>query len=128
MLITADDPATTSALIRRGIRRWLATALDLTRGGGVVPDKEAGTAAENVQGFAIRREWRNGSHDLFGFTPDKEVAERSLVRDKRYWLYGPVRPEAVFLLPVNAADVDRHPVDGCFGSLCPDTRERGELR
>ncbi|WP_152748329.1 MULTISPECIES: hypothetical protein [Micromonospora] len=84
------------------------------------------TSDEFAWGYAIRREWANGSHDLFGFTPDVETAQRRLDRDRSYWRGGPVRPAAVFLVPANAADVSRHPVDGCRLSCCPDLVERGQ--
>ena len=128
MLTTATDPVTTAVVRRRNVGRWLATRLGLARPAGAGPDAGAGTSTEFVWGYAIRREWGDGSHDLFGFTPDKDVAERCLARDRSYWHSGPVRPVAVYLVPVNAAAVDRHPVDGCRSSSCPDAAERGEGR
>ncbi|MEU9508574.1 hypothetical protein AB0D32_20130 [Micromonospora sp. NPDC048170] len=81
---------------------------------------------EYVWGYAIRREWPDGAHDLFGFAADPETAQRWLDRDRAYWRGGPVRPAAVYLVAANAADVDRHPVAGCRRSCCPDSPERGQ--
>ena len=128
MLTTATDPVTTAAPRRRGVGRWLATRLGVTHPAGAVPHAGAGTSTEFVWGYAIRREWRNGSHDLFGFTPDAGIAQRRLARDQSYWHYGPVRPAAVYLVPACLGDVDRHPVGGCRRSWCPDSLERGESR
>ncbi|MFY1597347.1 hypothetical protein [Micromonospora sp. WMMD737] len=77
-------------------------------------------------GYAIRREWPSGEHDLFGFTPDADIAQRHLDRDQGYWQSGPVRPAAVFVVAVNARDVERHPVGGCRQSWCPNVPERGQ--
>ena len=76
-------------------------------------------------GFAVRREWANGLHDLFGFTPDVQAAQRRLEREGGYWRFGPVRPVAVYLVAANAGDVASHPVDGCDRSGCPDDPDRG---
>ncbi|MGN9811427.1 hypothetical protein ACTMSW_18980 [Micromonospora sp. BQ11] len=84
------------------------------------------TSDEFAWGYAVRREWANGSHDLFGFTPDAGTARRRLERDHSYWRLGPVRPAAVYLVAATAADVDRHPVDGCQGSCCPNSTDRGQ--
>ncbi|WP_107076695.1 hypothetical protein [Micromonospora sp. MH33] len=84
------------------------------------------TSDEFAWGYAIRREWASGCHDLFGFTPDAQTAQRWLDRDQGFWRRGPVRPAAVYLVAANAADVCRHPVDGCRRSGCPDVVERGQ--
>ncbi|MFI2270648.1 hypothetical protein [Micromonospora aurantiaca (nom. illeg.)] len=77
------------------------------------------TSDEFARGYVIRREWANGCHDLFGFTPDTQTAQRWLDRDQVYWRRGPVRPTAVYLVPANAADVSRHPTSGCRAVSCP---------
>lgn len=86
------------------------------------------TLSEYAWGYAIRREWPDGTHDLFGFTPHAHLAQRRLDRDLGFWRSGPVRPAAVYLVAANAADVGRHPVDGCRGAWCPDSPERGQQR
>ncbi|MEU7753662.1 hypothetical protein [Micromonospora sp. NPDC049171] len=95
------------------------TGTDLTLAGDVTP-------SEYAWGYAIRREWPDGAHDLFGFTPDTHTAIRRLHRDRSFWRGGPVRPTAVYLVPTNAAEVDGHPVDGCRRSECPDSPQRGQ--
>ncbi|MDG4807639.1 hypothetical protein O7634_12840 [Micromonospora sp. WMMD1120] len=84
------------------------------------------TSTEYAWGYAIRREWPDGTHDLFGFTADTDTATRQLNRDRSFWRSGPVRPTAVYLVPANAADVGAHPVDGCRRSGCPDSPKRGQ--
>ncbi|MEU3455261.1 hypothetical protein ABZ671_16945 [Micromonospora sp. NPDC006766] len=86
------------------------------------------TTSKYAWGYAVRREWSNGSHDLFGFTSDKGEAERSLTRDQSYWRRGPVRPVAVYVVAANASAVEQHAVDGCRSASCPDSPKRGELR
>ncbi len=106
--------------------RWWPARLTTARTGAAVTDAGDVTPVEFAWGYAIRREWPNGAHDLFGFTPDAHVARRRLDRDQGYWRAGPVRPVAVYLVAASAADVDRHPVDGCRRSGCPDAVERGQ--
>ncbi|WP_141714037.1 hypothetical protein [Micromonospora inyonensis] len=89
--------------------------------GGVTSDAYA-------WGYAVRREWSSGAHDLFGFTPDAAIAQRRLDRDQGYWRTGPMRPAAVYLVAANAVDVNRHPVDGCRMVSCPDSPRVGEWR
>ncbi|MFJ6200138.1 hypothetical protein [Micromonospora sp. NPDC092111] len=91
-----------------------------------VTNRAEGASDTFVWGYAIRREWPDGAHDLFGFTPRADVALRRLDRDRGYWRTGPVRPTAVYLVAVNAADVAAHPVRGCRRSSCPDAPQRGQ--
>ncbi|MFG3420869.1 hypothetical protein ACIBTZ_21585 [Micromonospora sp. NPDC049460] len=86
------------------------------------------TAAKYAWRYAIRREWPDGHHDLFRFTPDADTTQRRLGRDQGYWRAGPVRPATVHLMAANALTGDRHPADDCQRSSCPIFPERGELR
>ncbi|MER7457301.1 hypothetical protein [Micromonospora sp. NPDC126480] len=106
--------------------RWWPGRLVTARTGAAVPDADGVASDEFAWGYAIRREWPNDVHDLFGFTPDAATAQRRLDRDRSFWRSGPVRPTAVYLVPVNAAVVRRHPVEGCRNSSCPDAPERGQ--
>ncbi|NJC13035.1 hypothetical protein F4558_002861 [Micromonospora profundi] len=103
--------------------RWsarLPTAPSAAAGVGDV------ASTEYAWGYAVRRQWPDGAHDLFGFTPRADLAQRRLDRDRDYWRSGPVRPTAVYLVAANAADVNRHPVNGCRRSGCPDSTQRGQ--
>lgn len=111
---------------RRNAGRWLPPWPSTARTDVAVTDTGDVTPRELVWGYAIRREWPDGAHDLFGFTPDAETARRRLDRDQGYWRCGPVRPAAVYLVAANAADVSGHPVDGCRRSGCPDVVDRGQ--
>ncbi|SCF01158.1 hypothetical protein GA0070562_5106 [Micromonospora tulbaghiae] len=125
-----------SRLRRPNAGRWLLAWLGAAPGGAAaVTDAGAVTSREFVWGYAIRREWPDGSHDLFGFASDARVAQRRLGRDQDYWRGGPVRPLAVYVVAASAADVDGHPVDGCrrtgcpnvpAHSRCPDSPDRGQ--
>lgn len=78
-----------------------------------------------VWGYAVRREWPDGTHDLFGFVARLEEAEERVARDRRYWRAGPVRPTAVYVVGASEGDVLRHPVDGCRSVWCLSSVERG---
>ncbi|MEW2385586.1 hypothetical protein AB0873_26340 [Micromonospora sp. NPDC047707] len=105
---------------------WWPARLTTAHTGAAVTDAGGVTSEEFAWGYAIRREWPDGAHDLFGFTADAAIAQRRLDRDRGFWRSGPVRPAAVYLVPVNAAVVRRHPVGGCRNSSCPDAPERGQ--
>ncbi len=106
--------------------RWLRPSSSSAQADAAVTDAGDVTSDEFAWGYAIRREWASGSHDLFGFTPDVETARCRLDRDRGYWRRGPVRPAAVYLVAANVTDVDRHPVDGCRLAGCPDSPNRGQ--
>ncbi|WP_152748217.1 hypothetical protein [Micromonospora sp. RV43] len=110
---------------RRNASRWQAGSTAACASTAVTDAGDV-TSDEFAWGYAIRRQWPHGAHDLFGFTPDAATARRRLDRDRRYWRRGPVRPAAVYLVAANAADVSRHPVDGCRRSCCPDSTDRGQ--
>ncbi|WP_431937068.1 hypothetical protein [Micromonospora sp. RP3T] len=83
------------------------------------------TSDEVAWGYAVRREWANGLHDLFGFTADAKAAKRQLDHEAAFWRLGPVRPVAVYLVAATSVEVDRHPVGGCDRTSCPDSPDRG---
>lgn len=128
-MLTLTAGSTTSAPpLLSSLGRRVAALLGAARSGAAVTDAGDVTSAEYAWGYAIRREWPNGMHDLFGFTADQQAAERSLDHDQRYWRRGPIRPTAVYLVAANASDVNRHPMDGCRSTSCPDSPERGQRR
>ncbi|SCL17917.1 hypothetical protein GA0074694_2174 [Micromonospora inyonensis] len=108
--------------------RWSPAELTVARAGAAVMDAGGVTSDAYAWGYAVRREWSSGAHDLFGFTPDAAIAQRRLDRDQGYWRTGPMRPAAVYLVAANAVDVNRHPVDGCRMVSCPDSPRVGEWR
>ncbi|WKU03932.1 hypothetical protein [Micromonospora sp. HUAS LYJ1] len=116
---------------RRAAGWWLPPWLTPTRSRPAASDRADGQADADTEpqahlwGYALRREWPDGTHDLFGFTPRADVALRRLDRDRGYWRTGPVRPVAVYLVPVHAADVTTHPVRDCRKASCPDAPRRG---
>lgn len=114
---------------RRAAGWWLPPWLTPARTRPATPDGagDADMGSEvHLWGYALRREWPDGTHDLFGFTPRADVALRRLDRDRSYWRTGPVRPTAVYLVPVHAADVVAHPVRDCRKPSCPNSPQRGQ--
>jgi hypothetical protein len=67
-------------------------------------------------GFAVRRDWPDGTHDLFGFTRDVRRVLRRLARDGRYWRRGPLRPTNRMVVFLSRRRFDTH------GQLCRDPR------
>ncbi|MEU9505383.1 hypothetical protein AB0D32_03750 [Micromonospora sp. NPDC048170] len=78
------------------------------------------TSDELTWGYVVRREWPDGSHDLFGFDADRERVRWQACRDAGYWLPGSVRPTSWVVVPVNLADVRRHVLGGCWQGSCPN--------
>lgn len=128
MPTVATRCVTSSPPRRLNAGRWLPAWLTAARTGAAVTGAGDVTSEEFAWGYAIRREWPDGAHDLFGFTVDADAAQHQLDRDECYWRSGPVRPAAAYVVPANAGDVNRHPVDGCRSSSCPNSPERGQQR
>lgn len=118
--LTASPPRTPNA------ERRLPTRPPAARTGAAVTDVGDATSAEYAWGYAIRREWPDGHHGPFRFTPDVDTTQWRLDHDQGYRHGGPVRPAAVYLMAAIADDAHRHPADGCQRSSCPDSPERGE--
>jgi hypothetical protein len=79
-------------------------------------------------GFAIRRDWPDGSHELVGFTESETRAERFVRRDREYWRRGPVRPRSWQIVAVSRRDFDLHERRfGCQAPDCPTADDRDPL-
>ncbi|WP_328340534.1 hypothetical protein [Micromonospora sp. NBC_00421] len=132
MLFVVDRPVVMFPPRRRELGWWLPPWLAPVRSRPTAPDSADGEdgagvgAGVDLWGYAIRREWSDGAHDLFGFTPRAGVALRRLDRDRGYWRGGPVRPTAVLLVTASAGDVVSHPVRGCRKLSCPDSLQWGQ--
>ncbi|WP_433532343.1 hypothetical protein ACQPYA_10070 [Micromonospora sp. CA-263727] len=127
MLIAGIRSLTCAPPRRLTVNRRLPARLTATRTNvGVTNGEDVMTSY--TWGYAVRREWPGGAHDLFGFTSDREDAERQLARDEGFWRAGPVRPVTVYVVAASASDVDQHPLDGCLGSTCPNAPQRGQSR
>ncbi|MDT4989335.1 MAG: hypothetical protein QOI74_3429 [Micromonosporaceae bacterium] len=59
-------------------------------------------------GFATRRDWPDGSHDVVGFRWSATSAARFRERDRRYWRRGPVRPTTWAVVVISRRDFDLH--------------------
>ncbi|HLL66941.1 MAG TPA: hypothetical protein VK453_14725 [Micromonosporaceae bacterium] len=59
-------------------------------------------------GFAVRRDWPDGSHDLIAFDPDRGVAYREGAKDRAFWVRGPVRPCSWSIVVLSRRDFDVH--------------------
>ena len=69
-------------------------------------------------GFAVRRDWPDGSHELVGFTESESRAERFIRRDREYWRRGPLRPLSWQIVVVSRRDFELH--ERRFGCRAPD--------
>jgi hypothetical protein len=72
------------------------------------------------RGFAVRVDWPDGSHRLFGWRRGWHQAWRLVQRDKWYWRGGPARPFTWSIVVVTRADLRVHASRGWCGSTrCP---------
>ncbi|GAA4264110.1 hypothetical protein GCM10022255_114730 [Dactylosporangium darangshiense] len=74
-----------------------------------------------LSGFAVRRDWPDGTHEFFGLTGSLRRVLRRLGRDKRSWRQGPVRPTSRIVVWLSATTFQRHQRGcrdlGCVGGL-----------
>ncbi len=124
-MLTVITHPTTPPPRRKRPQGWRVVRRQARCAAGAV-GQTGGSTPHHRWGYAIRRDWPDGTHDLFAFTPDKDTAERNLTRDHTYWHSGPIRPAAVSIVAAHTTDVDHHPVDGCRNPSCPHTPQRGE--
>ncbi len=96
-----------------GPRRWLGWL-----GARSAVDSEGGVS-EDPWGYAVRRDWPDGTHDLYAFTVQRERADQQLNRDRGYWRPGLMRPTAMWVVRVSPAHLQGHKQDGCRNGRCP---------
>ncbi len=72
------------------------------------------------RGFAVRVDWPDGSHQLFGWRRGWHQASRLVQRDRWYWRRSPVRPLAWSIIVVTRAELRLHAHRGwCSADSCP---------
>jgi len=59
-------------------------------------------------GYAVRRDWPDGTHELVGFGFLRVRAERFAKQDQAYWRPGPLRPYAYAVVVVSRRDFRLH--------------------
>jgi hypothetical protein len=59
-------------------------------------------------GYATRRDWADGTHDLVGFCWAATSATRFVARDRRYWRRAPLRPTGWTVVLISRRDFDLH--------------------
>ncbi|BCJ70453.1 hypothetical protein [Polymorphospora rubra] len=59
-------------------------------------------------GFAVRRDWPDGTHTYFGLSRTVEQAQRRLTRDRDYWQLGPLRPAAWSVVEITRYEMNAH--------------------
>lgn len=59
-------------------------------------------------GYAVRRDWPDGSHDFYCFAVDTNEPTRKIVRDEQYWKRGPMRPTRWMVVDISINDFDLH--------------------
>jgi hypothetical protein len=79
-------------------------------------------------GFAVRREWARGGHELIDWRATPQEALRRLYLDCGYWRRSPMRPVAWCVVPVSRRDVDLHRRRrNCTSPDCPTAADAGAL-
>ncbi len=69
--------------------------------------------------YAVRRDWRDGTHELLCPRRDERRAARALAGDAAYWRPGPLRPQ-LSLVALTLAEFRSHPANGsCRSTACP---------
>lgn len=62
----------------------------------------------NQAGFAVRRDWPNGEHDIVTWRLDPDGLDRWIVRDHEFWLRGPYCPVSWTVVLMSLNDFDLH--------------------
>jgi hypothetical protein len=71
-------------------------------------------------GYAVRTDWPDGSHLIFGWRPTWRAAGRLILRDRRYWRPGPLRPDTWAVVITTRTATRAHPRDDrCRSPDCP---------
>ena len=74
-------------------------------------------------GYAVRRDWPDGSHELIGFRSAAASLGGFIRRDRAYWQRGPLRPDRWTVVVVSRRDFDLHSArPGCRSPDCPPAR------
>jgi hypothetical protein len=76
-----------------------------------------GPVAPLDQIWAVRRDWRDGAHELICPRRDAHRARKALESDAQFWRRGPVRPR-LSVVRLTLAEFRSHP-DWCRSSACP---------
>ncbi len=75
-------------------------------------------------GVAVRRDWSDGSHDLFGWAPAGADLGAAIRADRKRWRRGLLRPSAYAVVSLSARDFVLHGErDGCRAPDCPTGEE-----
>jgi hypothetical protein len=70
-------------------------------------------------GFAVRRDWPDGSHQFLRFGLSEDDARAFIPGDARYWKRGPIRPRYSVVV-MSARDFELHRSrDPCRSPDCP---------
>ncbi|MEV0611170.1 hypothetical protein AB0I61_32975 [Polymorphospora rubra] len=59
-------------------------------------------------GFAVRRDWPDGTHTYFGLSHSLEQARGRLARDRDFWQLGPLRPAAWSIVEITRHEMNAH--------------------
>jgi hypothetical protein len=87
------------------------------------------TRAAWEAGYAVRRDWTDGTHELVGFHWTDTSAARFVDRDRHYWRRGPMRPHSWAVVVISRRDFDLHAKrHDCRAPDCPapTVRQRRE--
>jgi hypothetical protein len=71
-------------------------------------------------GYAVRRDWPDGAHELISFRWAVVSAAKLIDRDRQYWRRGPARPQSWAIVMISRRDFDLHAARaGCRSPDCP---------
>ena len=71
-------------------------------------------------GYAVRRDWPDGTHDLVAYRREGTALDGFVARDREYWRWGPLRPARWTVVVVSYRDFNLHARrHGCQAPDCP---------
>lgn len=71
-------------------------------------------------GFAVRRDWPDGTHEFVRYRVDRQETSVQMLTDSQYWMPGPWRPYRYTVVAMSEHDFDLHTKRiGCRAPDCP---------
>jgi hypothetical protein len=105
--------------------RWLdRTARGIRLGSTWLPGRRRSEPEPWVVGFAVRRDWPDGTHEFVRFRRTAERLGRFIERDRAFWQRGPLRPRRWATVAISRHEFDLHADhrQGCQAPDCTDLR------
>lgn len=88
------------------------------------PEAPPAELAYTQPGWAVRRDWPDGSHEFSRFRSSAEEAAKHADADRTYWQRGSIRPE-LSIVEISRHDFSiHHGRTSCTHPDCPQARVR----